>query len=45
MKTTKTLYKERTYTLTMRGNDFPYAQDDNGYYVIDLKTIQSLILN
>jgi hypothetical protein len=45
MTTTKTLYKGQTYTVTMRGNDFAYAFDANGYYVTDLKTIQSLIIN
>jgi len=45
MTTTKTLYKGQTYTVTMRGNDFAYAIDANGYYVTDLKTIQSLIIN
>jgi len=45
MTTTKKLYKGQTYTVTMRGNDFAYAQDDNGYYVTDSLTIQSLLLN
>ena len=45
MTTTKTLNKGQTYTVTMRGNDFAYAFDANGYYVTDLKTIQSLIIN
>ena len=44
MKTIKTLYKGRIYTLTMRGSDLAYAQDDNGYFVRDLKTIQALAL-
>ena len=45
MTTTKTLYKGNDYTVTMRGNDFAYAQDANGYAVTDLKTIQALTLN
>ena len=45
MTTTKTLYKGQIYTVTMRGNDFAYAQNDNGYYVTDLKTIQALTIN
>ena len=44
MKTIKTLYKGRTYIVTMRGKDFAYAQDTNGYFVRDLKTIQALAL-
>ena len=44
MTTTKTLYKGRTYIVTMRGGDFAYAQDDNGYNVTDSKTIHALAL-
>ena len=44
MKTIKTLYKGRIYTLTMRGSDLAYAQDANGYAVTDSKTIQALAL-
>ena len=45
MTTTKTLYKGQIYAVTMRGNDFAYAQDDNGYYVTDFKIIQALTIN
>ena len=44
MKTIKTTYKGNTYKVTMRGRDFAYAQDANGYYVTDSKTIQALAL-
>ncbi len=43
MTTIKTLYKE-IYRVTMRGIDFSYAQDDNGYTVTDTKTIHALAL-
>ncbi len=45
MTTIKTTYKGNDYTVTMRGRDFAYAQDSNGYYVTDLKTIQALTIN
>ena len=45
MTTIKTTYKGNTYTVTMRGRDFAYAQDANGYYVTDVKTIQALTIN
>ena len=45
MTTVKLNYKGNYYTVTMRGNDFAYAQDTNGYFVTDLKTIQALTLN
>ena len=44
MKTIKTLYKNITYRVTMRGIDLAYAQDANGYTVTDTKTIQALAL-
>ena len=45
MTTIKTTYKGNTYIVTMRGNDFAYAQNENGYYVTDSKTIQALTIN
>ena len=45
MTTIKTTYRGNTYTVTMRGIYFAYAQDTNGYYVTDLKTIQALTIN
>ena len=44
MKTIKTLYKGNEYTITMRGNDLAYAQDENGYIVTDSKTRHALAL-
>ena len=44
MTTIKTLYKNITYRVTMRGIDFSYAQDDNGYTFTDTKTIHALAL-
>ena len=44
MKTIKKLYKNITYRVTMRGIDFSYAQDDNGYTVTDTKIIHALAL-
>jgi len=45
MTTIAATYKGNDYTVTMRGNDFAYAQDSNGYNVTDLKTIQALTIN
>jgi len=44
MKTIKTTYKGITYRVTLRENQFAYAQDANGYNVTDSKTIQALAL-
>ena len=44
MTTIKTLYKNITYRVTMRGIDFSYAQDANGYVVTDTKTIHALAI-
>jgi hypothetical protein len=40
----KTLYKGKLYTLTMRGKDFAYAQDEQGYVVYNPSTIHALAL-
>jgi hypothetical protein len=44
MTTIKKTYKGITYRVTLRGIDFSYAQDDNGYTVTDTKTIHALAL-
>lgn len=45
MTTIKLNYKGNEYTVTMRGNDFAYAQDTNGYVVTDSKTRHALALS
>ncbi len=45
MTTIAATYKGNDYIVTMRGNDFAYAQDTNGYNVTDLKTIQALTMS
>ena len=43
MKTIKRIYKNKTYTLTLRNGDLVYAMDSEGYHVVNPIIYQALI--